>query len=461
MRTRGAWTLPSPGPARCRREGRRRGGSPFFRTSDFVNAENQSCVAVEGWVLYDADCRWCVRLARRFRPWLAARHFELLPLQTPWVQTRLGLPDSRLLDEMRLLLPDGKLLGGADALLEISGHCAWPFRRAGRLPAIKRLLHVGYGWVARHRGCAGGACDVRKRNSRTVRNHPRRTITTLFPLLALPLLALGFRNRLAPWVFMWAMAFALYAGCKWVTYREAVGRGLKPGLRRSLGYLLAWPGMDAAGFLNPHFAPTRPRKTEWTFAAGKTVAGAILLWGTARTALPVHPLLAGWIGMAGAVLVLHFGSFHLLALAWRRAGVGVTPVMDKPVQARSLAEFWGRRWNTAFNELAFRFTFRPLNRRMPLAAATLLVFGLSGLVHELVISLPARGGYGLPTAYFLAQGLGVLAERTQPGRRLGLGRGMRGRLLAVGVAAGPAFGLFHPPFIQNVILPMLTAIGAT
>ena len=41
------------------------------------------------------------------------------------------------------------------------------------------------------------------------------------------------------------------------------------------------------------------------------------------------------------------------------------------------------------------------------------------------------------------------------------GSGLRGRLFAIGVTALPAFGLFHPPFIHNVILPMLDAIGAT
>ena len=89
----------------------------------------------------------------------------------------------------------------------------------------------------------------------------------------------------------------------------------------------------------------------------------------------------------------------------------------------------------------------------------LLVFLLSGLVHELVISVPARGGYGLPTGYFLLQGLGVAAEHTRVGRRIGLGHGWRGWLFTMLVTAAPAFWLFHPPFIRNLILPMLKALN--
>ena len=75
--------------------------------------------------------------------------------------------------------------------------------------------------------------------------------------------------------------------------------------------------------------------------------------------------------------------------------------------------------------------------------------------------LPARGGFGLPTAYFVLQGLGVLAERSDWGRRVGLGRGLRGWLFTVVFTGAPVFWLFHPVFINNIILPMLRAIGAT
>ncbi len=165
--------------------------------------------------------------------------------------------------------------------------------------------------------------------------------------------------------------------------------------------------------------------------------------------------------MIGIVFMLHFGLFHLLSLAWRRTGVKATPVMQNPLLAKSLADFWGARWNTAFNELAFRFTFRPLRRLTTPAVAMLAVFALSGIIHELVISLPARGGYGLPTLYFLAQGLGVIAERSRLGSAIGLGHGVRGWFFTLLVTASPVFWLFHPPFINHIILPMLTAIGAT
>jgi D-alanyl-lipoteichoic acid acyltransferase DltB (MBOAT superfamily) len=165
--------------------------------------------------------------------------------------------------------------------------------------------------------------------------------------------------------------------------------------------------------------------------------------------------------MAGVVLLLHFGAFHLLSLGWRTVGVNAAPVMQTPLRSHSLAEFWGRRWNTAFHELATRFTFRPLRRMVGGPRATVLVFLLSGLIHELVISVPAHGGYGLPTGYFLLQGLGVAGERTRLGRRIGLARGTRGWLFTFAVAAAPAFWLFPPSFVRRVILPMLAFIGAT
>jgi D-alanyl-lipoteichoic acid acyltransferase DltB (MBOAT superfamily) len=116
----------------------------------------------------------------------------------------------------------------------------------------------------------------------------------------------------------------------------------------------------------------------------------------------------GWV-----ILALHFGAVRRdHAPIWRTRGVDANPLMNAPTRATSLADFWGNRWNTAFNDLVPALRASPLRRRLGVAGATLATFLASGVVHDLVISVPARGGYGLPTLYFLIQGLGVLLERT-------------------------------------------------
>ena len=94
------------------------------------------------------------------------------------------------------------------------------------------------------------------------------------------------------------------------------------------------------------------------------------------------------------------------------------------------------------------------------AGAVLAGFTFSGLVHDAVISWPAGGGYGRPTAFFMLQGVGLLAERSRAGRALGLGGGARGRLFTIALVLGPAGLLFHRPFVVGVVVPFLQAMGA-
>jgi hypothetical protein len=217
--------------------------------------------------------------------------------------------------------------------------------------------------------------------------------------------------------------------------------------------------MDAESFLSGARPESLPSFHDWFAAAGKTLLGAAMVLTSARLALAHETLVVGWLGMVGLILFLHFGSFHLLALAWRRKNVDVQPLMGEPLRASSLVEFWGRRWNAAFHALARDVVFWPLARRFGAKPAAMAVFLASGLIHDLVISLPAGGGFGLPTAYFLLQGVATLFERSSLGRAAGLGHGWRGRTFTLAIAALPVFWLFHPPFVHHVILPMFIAIA--
>jgi alginate O-acetyltransferase complex protein AlgI len=128
--------------------------------------------------------------------------------------------------------------------------------------------------------------------------------------------------------------------------------------------------------------------------------------------------------------------------------------------ANSVSDFWSRRWNLAFRDVAQVFFFRPFVARVGVGGATMIVFAMSGLIHDLVISLPSGGGYGLPSLYFLAQGIAVLVEKSRFGRRIGLGRGLTGRISAWLLVVSGAYWLFHPPFIRAAILPTLSALHA-
>jgi hypothetical protein len=261
------------------------------------------------------------------------------------------------------------------------------------------------------------------------------------------------------WLFMWALSFAIFAALKWMTWWTAHDR-VPANVGRSLGYLLAWPGMDADTFLDPRVQPDQPRLKEWLWATTKTALGIVLLWVIARRIPAEQSLLRGWIGLFGLIFLLHFGSFHLVSLFWRTNGISAASIMSSPILSKTLSEFWGKRWNLGFRQLAHEFVFRPLHKLTGASVAGLLVFVASGLIHDLVISVPARGGYGLPTAYFVVQGLGVVFERSSLARRIGLQTGLPARIFTLLVTAAPVFWLFHPPFVHRVIIPFMRAIHA-
>jgi hypothetical protein len=256
------------------------------------------------------------------------------------------------------------------------------------------------------------------------------------------------------WAFMWLFAFSIYASCKWLTWWSTPSRSASLG--RHLGYLMAWPGLDADAFLhgpNPYPASL----SAWVFAWAKFLAGLALLLFAAP--LASNEYARGWIGMVGIVFVLHFGLFDLLSVTWRSIGVNAKPLMNWPILATSVSDFWGQRWNTAFRDLTHRYLFRPLTVRFGPRLALFVGFVFSGIVHDMVISLPARGGYGGPTVFFLLQAAAMFVERSALGQRIGLGRGVRGRLFAMLMLAGPMPLLFHPPFLFQVVVPFLDAIA--
>jgi hypothetical protein len=221
-----------------------------------------------------------------------------------------------------------------------------------------------------------------------------------------------------------------------IVFKALTMRRLAPG--RAIGYWMLWPGMDARPF-----AETAPGAGAGLLAWGLSkmaLGGALLL---VRTGVPELEVIRVFAGIG---LLVHFGICDVLAACWRLRGVPVERLFVNPLASKTLGEFWGRRWNLAFHAVARDRVFKPVAKRWGAAAGVLATFFFSGLLHELLLSVPVGGGYGLPFAYFLLHGVLVTAER-----RWGLG----GRVWTIFWVLAPAPLLFHPWFVRGLIRPLI------
>jgi Membrane bound O-acyl transferase family len=265
----------------------------------------------------------------------------------------------------------------------------------------------------------------------------------------------------APWVNLIVLDLALFLLFKWITARRALRESPPVPLGRILSYCFLWVGMNAKAFLSPMRHGHRPLVRDWFFAVSKVIIGVLLLLLVLRRVPTTWWVVRDWTALIGLGLVVPFGLFHLMALAWLRAGRHARPIMDRPFWSVSLTEFWGRRWNLAVHDLMHDLAFRPLLGQWGMRGAVAAVFILSGLFHELVLSVPAGGGFGLPTLFFVLQLAAVTFERTPTGRWLGLGRGWTGRVYVWVLTITPAYAVFHRAVLDRVMFPWLAILGLT
>jgi hypothetical protein len=206
-----------------------------------------------------------------------------------------------------------------------------------------------------------------------------------------------------------------------------------------------WPGMRPSIFASLGSAPRDGARPLARRGLGCFVAGALLLIVARLLALALPPAAARLFAtpflLVGLSLALHFGLLNLLASWWRTRGVAAERLFRDPIHATSLADFWSHRWNLGFTEMTAALIHRPVRNLAGRNAGILVSFLASGLLHELAISVPARGGYGFPMLYFALQGILVL-------------RGTRSRAIMFLALIAPILLVFHVPFLRSVLWPL-------
>lgn len=106
-------------------------------------------------LIYDGECGLCRRAVERVRVWDREQRLAYLPFQDGAVR-RFGIPLPALAAAMHLLLPDGRVFSGADALPELGRLLpgkrwwAWGFGVPGVRPLARRI----YRRIAQRRRCA-------------------------------------------------------------------------------------------------------------------------------------------------------------------------------------------------------------------------------------------------------------------------------------------------------------------
>ena len=116
----------------------------------------------KGWLFFDADCKFCTKIARAIAPILEARGLALAPLQDPRVAPLLGLSHDHLMREIHLLMSDGQQYGGADAVIALARQIWWaaPLVWLAKIPGMTNAFHAAYRAVAASRSCSAANCPL-------------------------------------------------------------------------------------------------------------------------------------------------------------------------------------------------------------------------------------------------------------------------------------------------------------
>ena len=112
--------------------------------------------AAEATLIYDGECGMCREAVQRLRRWDREQRLRYIPFQDESGVARFGIALPALAAAMHLVLPDGRVFAGADAVPELGKLLpgkrwwAWGFAVPGVRPVARRV----YRRIAEGRRCA-------------------------------------------------------------------------------------------------------------------------------------------------------------------------------------------------------------------------------------------------------------------------------------------------------------------
>lgn len=237
---------------------------------------------------------------------------------------------------------------------------------------------------------------------------PRRRTVAFFGLLVVAILSPLIVPAAAPFLRFIAAVCAVTAGVKLYDHYRGAEAGFRPA---------AW--LYTSCLFNPFALVSRKvaREKQPSLKTDALVAAIALPIGFSAAILIVAVFCVDWrhhsfIEEHCAKAISLFLMIQFLpngvAVVFRLLRVPATNFAGPFFLARTPAEFW-RFYNRPVNQFFNEYVFRPARGAAHPIRATLLVFIISGIVHEYVFDLPVGRILGSQMAFFLIQGLAVVA----------------------------------------------------
>jgi hypothetical protein len=228
-----------------------------------------------------------------------------------------------------------------------------------------------------------------------------------------------------------AATFSVAVAVKLYDLYVGAGRGSRPSPRAFVTFVfnlasIVWRKLGDEP--RPSTRENLARLARTSLAAASALALVIAVF---RADWARSPFLVEHSIKASAFFLALVPTSVALATAWRLGGGEAREPMDNPFAARTPAEFW-RRYNRPAQQFLAEDVFRPAGGlRRPVRAA-LVTFLVSALIHEYLFSIAIGRIQGYQTAFFLVQGIAVVATwRLRP----------RGGWTVVGILGTTAFNL--------------------
>ena len=146
------------------------------------------------------------------------------------------------------------------------------------------------------------------------------------------------------------------------------------------------------------------------------LVGGAAVWFLRHIAPAQHPpdaVIAPWRLAAGIILLYALGEFlnDLIHFCFLASGAAMRPVHETPIAARSLRDFWGKRWNRPVSAWLHRFVFLPLARQHRPDLGLFCAYLVSGAIHAWLawVALGAFAAFEM-VVFFGLQGVFILAE---------------------------------------------------